>query len=182
MPNVGDTLALSLQLFDSATDKFVRGTLRDDAGADLGASPASLTHDSNGNYTNSTVTMPAGTDYVTVTYEVFDDALFTTPSADHGSAIDTFDLSIPSSEILDCLTTIKDALDALELIVNGIAQVGDVLAVVTDGDPLVATVSDDQVIARVLDEDTQQSVVATDEPTGLNLSDEDQIISTVECD
>lgn len=182
MPNVGDTIALSNQLFDSDTTKFVRASLRDDAGVALGASPVSLTHDANGNYTNSTVVFPAGTDYISVTYEVFDDALFTISSPDHSSSIDTFDLEIPATAILDCLTAIKAAIAALQLVVDGIAQVGDILAIVSDDEALIAKIDDLGIVAKVADEDTQQSVVATDEPITLNLSDNDTTISKVECD
>lgn len=180
MPNIGDTIALSNQLFDSDTTKFVRASLRDDAGAPLGASPVSLTHDANGNYTNATVIFPAGTDFVSVTYEVFNDAGFTTPSPDHSSSIDTFDLAIPAAAILDCLTVIKDAIAALQILVGAIGTVSDIKAIVTD-DAVIAKIEDLDVGTVISEKDPQQSVVATDEAIALNL-DDDTIVSEVECD
>lgn len=91
MPIIGATLNLNLQLFDGATNKFVRATLRDASGASLG-SPVAMPHVGLGLYSDDSQVMP-NTAEVTATYKVFDDAGFTTPSADHSDALDVFALT-----------------------------------------------------------------------------------------
>lgn len=104
MPKIGTALQLNLQLFDGATNKFVRAYLRDADGVVLAASPVALTHKGEGLYSNDAVTMP-NTRQVTAVYRVFDDAGFTTASTSHADALDIFDLEL-DQELTNVLTGI----------------------------------------------------------------------------
>ena len=175
MPNVGDTVPLSVQLFDSDTTKFARATVRDDSGTPVSGSPFSLGHVGNGRYESSSLLFPSGTNYVNATYEIFDDAGFTIFSELHASAIDTFSLTVPTTEIIECL-------DQLKLLIQGIAQVGDILMNVFDGDDIIIMkVDDNDIKINVFDDDDQKAMVVDDTDTNLNVSDSNDLNSTVRC-
>lgn len=86
---LGDPIPVYLQLHTGDTVKFVRAHLRDASGTPLGGSPASLPHVANGMYVNLSFSMP-NTPFVTITYEVFDDAGFTVPSSFDGDGEDSY--------------------------------------------------------------------------------------------
>lgn len=88
-PAVGDAVPLYLQLYDNATDKFVRTTVRDATGAQITGSPVDLTHVALGLYQSLALVMPA-TKFVTVQYIVYDDSGYTVISSSEGAGSDTF--------------------------------------------------------------------------------------------
>jgi hypothetical protein len=90
MPTVGAAIQLNLQLFDGATDKYVRAYLKDASGNNLAASPVNLAHVGNGLYSDDSVLMP-DTAQVTATYRVFTDSGYSSASADHSDALDVFE-------------------------------------------------------------------------------------------
>jgi hypothetical protein len=96
MPKLGEAIQLNLQLFDGATNKYVKAWLRNASGVALGTPTVSLSHIGEGLYSNDSVLMP-DTSQVTAVYKVFDDAGFTTPSADHADALDIFELDSSGS-------------------------------------------------------------------------------------
>ena len=91
MPKIGDTLQLNCQLYDGATNKYVKAWLRDASGVALSPATATLAHVGEGLYSNDSVVMPT-TQQVTAVIKVFDDAGFTTPSSLHSDVLDVFDL------------------------------------------------------------------------------------------
>lgn len=93
MPKLGESLRLNLQLFDGATNKFVRAWCLNDDGVLLSGTPLSLTHQGYGLYANKTISMP-NTKQVKTVYRVYNDATFLSPSAIHSDAIDIFELEI----------------------------------------------------------------------------------------
>ncbi len=66
----GDPIPLNLQLFDGKTDRVVKATLVNQAGATIAANVV-LTHSGLGLYQSNSQTMPEA-DYVAVTYIVYD--------------------------------------------------------------------------------------------------------------
>jgi hypothetical protein len=92
MPNVNQPLPLNLQLWDRAANKYVTATVRLPSGTPLSGSPVELAHVSSGYYASNDLRMPQA-DYVTVFYEVFDDAAHTVRSADHAEAFETLSAS-----------------------------------------------------------------------------------------
>lgn len=96
MPKLGDPIRLNLQLYDGATNKYVRAYLTDQAGNALAGSPVNLTHISNGLYKDSSINMPNALEVV-AQYKVFDNAGYSVASAQHADAIDTFLLEIVES-------------------------------------------------------------------------------------
>lgn len=90
MIKVGQPIPISLQLFDGATDKFVRAVVRNSSGSAISGSPFALTHVAGGQYSNLSVLMP-DTKFVTVQYKVYTDSGFTTASATHADALETFE-------------------------------------------------------------------------------------------
>jgi hypothetical protein len=89
---LGQRIPIAMQLFDSATNKYVRATISKADGSALSGSPFNVPHEANGLYKLNTQDMP-NTPFITVQYKVFDDAGFTTPSADHADGLDVFSLA-----------------------------------------------------------------------------------------
>lgn len=108
MPQPGDSLPLSMKLFDTNPSMFVRATVRDDHGNIL--STILLSYVGQGRYEDRTLVMPSGVNFVSATYEVFDDALFTSHSNRYTDGTDVFPFEIPSSQILAMLINIQNKL------------------------------------------------------------------------
>lgn len=89
MLKIGETVPISLQLFDGATNKYPRARLYKIDGTELSGSPVALSHIANGLYKNSAFSMP-NENAVIVQYRVFNDAGFTTESGLHSAAMETF--------------------------------------------------------------------------------------------
>ncbi len=91
MLKVGDQIPVSLQLFDGATDKFVRAVIRDSAGSTISGSPFSVPHVSGGQYSNTAALMPSSA-FVTVQFKVYTDSGFTTLDDSYEDDLDIFQL------------------------------------------------------------------------------------------
>jgi hypothetical protein len=91
MPKLGDSLRLNLQLFDGATNLYVRAYLYDANDNQLAGSPLAVPHVANGLYRADSLVMP-DTPQVTAIYKVYTDAGFTTLSTNHSDAIDVYNL------------------------------------------------------------------------------------------
>lgn len=101
MPLVGEIIRLNIQLWDPNPGKFIRASLFDASGSPLINFPTVLMiHLSNGFYYNNQVPFPPGTPEVKVTYEVFDDALFSSVSRKYSNSADAFDLSTPDKILI----------------------------------------------------------------------------------
>lgn len=112
MPKVGDVLAVSLKLFDANPSKYVLATVKDSDNNHLPGSPVTLPHIELGRYETDIFVMPI-TDYVTATYQVFDDALMIIPSSSYTDGTDVFALDVPDADILAKLNEIITYLLAL---------------------------------------------------------------------
>lgn len=117
MPFVDETLPLSLQLFDFDATKFTRVVLKNNSGTSLVGSPFNLVHIGNGKYTNDTVVMPAGVDYIEATYETFSSAANRTAGtpldAQYTAATDVFRLEVPATLLLNILNQLLNKLTNL---------------------------------------------------------------------
>lgn len=131
MPNVGDALILSLQLFDGATNKYPRARVYDASGAEIAGSPVALSHVAGGLYRNGSLVMPDSAQ-VEAQYKVYDDAGFTTPSATHSDALDV----ILKTDVAPDSLVISD---------------DDLVGVVSSEDSLSGSVSTDDLIGKVED-------------------------------
>jgi hypothetical protein len=80
----GQAIPLAFQLHDGDTTKYVRAVVRDSSDTPISGSPFSLPHESAGLYTNNSGVMP-DTPFITVQYQAFTDAGFTTPSTVHST-------------------------------------------------------------------------------------------------
>jgi len=80
----GQTIPLAFQLHDGDTSKYVRAVVRDSTDTPISGSPFSLPHESAGLYTSNMGVMP-DSPFITVQYQAFNDAGFTTPSAVHST-------------------------------------------------------------------------------------------------
>lgn len=114
----GDTVPLVLQLFDGATNKYVRATVTNQAGTAVSGSPFTLTHQALGKYVNSSLVMPSGVSFIVAHYRVFDDAGFSTISS-YADTADVFNLFIDTSNNYPSLEAIVSGSDALEGVVYG---------------------------------------------------------------
>ena len=163
---VGDPIPLRLLTENRVTDRFVRAIIRDSVGAEITGSPANVPHLANGFYSSDAINMPS-TDHITVEYDVFDDAGFTTPSDD----------LFPDSERFD-LDELGTAIDEL----LAAATKGDMVATVSDEDNLKAQVSDqDALSASVSDDDEIKAVVSDLDAIGAQVSDNESIGGSVDC-
>ena len=143
MPAVGQIIPIAVLLHDNDTTKFVRASMFDPDGAHIGGSPFSLPHKINGEYGIKTVTMP-DEEFVTVQYEVFDDAGFTTKNPYHIDAFQEF----VRSELSDALEELKKLSRTGEMIAETdealevealVDEAGEVEAIIEDTDEAEAS-------------------------------------------
>lgn len=163
MPKIGDTLAVTIQLFDGDVSKFVKAVVRNAAGSELSGSPKNLPHVSEGRYEDSSFVMP-NTAYVTVSYSVFNDAAFTSLSAEHSFTEDILPLDVPAQEILDCLEEIKETLNQIQSVGITVKLLDTVIGLVEDAEALIGVVAEDTITA-VVAEDALSAIVDEDSST-----------------
>lgn len=96
MPRLGETVKLGLQLFNGATDKYVRATLRN-FDESVTYPTVNLTHVANGLYVANGFVMP-NSNTVTCQYAVYDDNGYSVPSVDHTIESETFELDDTQTE------------------------------------------------------------------------------------
>lgn len=178
MPFAGETLPLSLQLYDFNATKFARVHLRDQAGTPLAGSPFDLVHIGQGKYTSAAVVMPTGVDYIEATYEVFASAADRTAGTpldpDYTSATDVYRFEIPDTVIVDLLNDILAKL-------GGFALPGAAVTVTIDQDELQAVIQDVKQAKAIVERDP--AVMAQVRETGsvtAQLGD-DEIDAKVDC-
>jgi hypothetical protein len=145
MPRVGDPLPIDCKLWDGNNSVFVRAYLTNDLGQSILGSPISVPNIGNGKYATSAIFMPAGTAYVSCSYEVFSDAGFTTPATQYTDATDNFPLEVPDYEILATLVEVQKALTLLATTGNPNTLVG-IIDKVTD---LIGYVKGDNLKAEI---------------------------------
>ena len=87
----GQQMIVEHKVPDRNGDLYIRARLFDSSGAELGVSPISLSHITDGLYRNDTVAMPE-TDQVTVITAVFYDAAFSiSAEEDYTDGVDVFE-------------------------------------------------------------------------------------------
>jgi hypothetical protein len=89
MPRINKPLPINLQLFDKAPDKFAIATVRLPTGIELAGSPFLLQHTSGGFYAATEPVLMPQAEFVSVFYEVYEDAAFTVKSFQHSEAFET---------------------------------------------------------------------------------------------
>lgn len=112
MPFAGDLIPLVVQLYDGNESKYVKATLQDPDDNFLAGSPVTLTHKHDGLYEDKSITMP-DKQWITVNYQVYDDAGLTIPSQFHSNAIERFDLQLTDQDLLDRITILEAAVNSL---------------------------------------------------------------------
>lgn len=104
----GDTIPLTLKLWDGDTGKYVKAVVVDSDGITLGT--ITLTHITEGFYQDDSLTMP-NKEFVTVYYIVYDDIGLTTRSVNHQDASEVFALTPLPLEIVkkvdDIIVTVE---------------------------------------------------------------------------
>jgi len=86
---IGDKVPAQIQLFDGATNKYVRAWVRDANNVLVGGAPINLTHISNGLYSNLSLSVPP-TYFLTIQYIVYEDSGYTTIDPTEGCALDQY--------------------------------------------------------------------------------------------
>jgi len=181
VPQVGDPIPFSVQLFDGDATKFVQALVKDESGTPLGFSPVTLLNVGDGRYEDNSQDFPAGENFVSVTYKIYSDALFTTPSPDHSDATDVFFLELPNTEILECLEQIKDTLQDIKD--NGVFAMGasDFVVAVTDPDPVVITMDGPMNVESSLSAETEVTAEVIDETVKAVIESE-TTVAEIKCD
>lgn len=104
MPQVGDSVYLSLQLGEGETGKYVRATVKNASNVAISGSPFTLSHVAAGLYESTSAVMP-NTARLKVTYEVFEDSGFTTKTPAYelyaGESIELSEAAI-SQSLVSC--------------------------------------------------------------------------------
>jgi hypothetical protein len=137
----GDTVILSLKLYDQNAGKFVRAYIYDPVGALI--TTRDLAHVGNGLYQFTAYTMPS-LDFITAAYVVYDDAGYSVPSATYQDGEDIFEIFTENLLLLHQLSC------------------GVVVTVDNDRDPeFLITVDDDDVIDIEASADSEEDIVAT---------------------
>lgn len=152
MPQVGETLAISLKLHNTDNSKFVRCILKLANGTNYG-SPFLVPNVGLGQYQEQTHAMPAGTDFVSASFEVFDDAGFSTKSANYTDGTDTFKLEIPNTVIFDILNDLKNLLQTSQLI-----SANSLLGIVEKFENIVGQVKTNDIIGDIESSEIAASV------------------------
>jgi len=157
----GDNIPLRMLLEDRATDKFIRARVRDDVGAEISGSPFSVAHLSDGFYADSTSATMPDKPHITVEYDVFDDALFTTSSI-HEPDGERFDI--------DELASLVDQIENI----RGVDIVGTIL----EDQVIMGSVKEEKIIGTIIEDDLDGTV----SEKGITGEVTKQIITgTVEC-
>lgn len=91
MPILGDAIPVAIQLYDGDASLFVKATIRDATGTIIGSILNVPAVGSNGQYQTEGPAMP-DTPFVTVEYQVFQDAGFTQPATTYSNSLDTWEL------------------------------------------------------------------------------------------
>jgi len=151
---LGDTIPLNLQLFDGDTTKYVRAIVRDPTDVEITGSPFTLPHVGDGLYKLYTEAMP-NVDYLISTYQVFDDAGFTSKSELHSDATDIFLQAFPIAETIEILNLVNDMVQN-GVISKGIADV--LIGSLVDNERYVGHINDASLVGRVDDADLVGSV------------------------
>ena len=163
---VGEKIPLALLLENRATDRFVRAIVRDDVGAQMAGSPFNVPRVSNGWHYDISVGMPDSA-YLTVEYDVFDDAPFTTASTDLLPAHERFDRD--------------DLASAIDILIAA-SREGTIKGTVLDADDILAKVSDDDAIsATVQDDDALKAKVSDDDQISGTVEDDTSMTGQVDC-
>ena len=127
----GEKIPLHLVLESRDTTKFVRATIRNEAGVEIGASPVAVAHLADGAYFDDSVSMP-DTPNIMVRYEIYDDAFFTTPSGEN----------LPSDERFD-----RDDLASLVDDIQKDVLRGDNIALISEPEEFIATAVPTEAVA-----------------------------------
>lgn len=161
MAKIGDTIPVSVQLFDNDTTKFVNVLVRDATGAHLTGSPKTIAHIGGGLYEDTTFLMP-NTSHVSVVYKIYDDVGLTTPSAIHGSSNDIIPLTIDNDVLLAIQNLLAKLITAET--VNVVPE--EVVSVTVEAqDEVAVDVTPQETVTVDKTADATQSVGVTDEST-----------------
>lgn len=151
----GNSIPLSLLIEDQNETKFVRATLYAPDGSTI--TTRTLTHKSNGVYTDNGYPMPVAFSNVYVLYEVFNDAGFTIKSDD-----------LPDLDVVNKDNVARSGVGIVDGTIIGIVDDSeDVVGLVdADEDALVGTIEEEIVIGTLIEDEPLVGVIETDEITG----------------
>ena len=178
MPRVGQPLALRTQLSDRDVTKFVECVVKDPSGTLLPGSPVVLSHESLGLYTDGSLVMP-DEDFVTAQYKIFDNVGLTIFSQDHPTVEDTFEVTLPATELLD-------KMDILIALLEEIRDAGldfippAVVGVIEEAIEMIGLIEDDTEIDGEIGQATELvGVIKEQEVTGI-VDDSDELVGIIE--
>jgi hypothetical protein len=126
MPLIGEKIRLNLQLWDGATNRFVRAYLYDADGTQIAS--VNLAHLARGLYEDDSIQMPS-TAQVRAVYRVYTNPSYTQVSEKHSDSIDVF--------VLDSA---------------GPSNCEELIGVIETGEELIGTVSEAEEIIGEIDE------------------------------
>jgi len=151
----GNIIPLSLLLEDQNESKFVRAILYAPDGSTI--TTLTLTHKSNGVYTNNSFPMPVEFNNVYVLYEVFDDSGFSIKSDD-----------LPDLDIVNKDNASSSGVSVVDGTIIGIVDDStEVVGIVDkDDDDLVGTIDEELVVGTLIEDEPLVGVLDSDEITG----------------
>lgn len=179
MSQAFDPLVLDTTLWNFATDKFVKATLRAD-GIEMPVSPVNVPHIANGIYVlydPLNIFFPDNINHVSIVYSVYHDAAFTQRSLVHAPDSEhyTKDNPIPGGDP-NLIKKINQLID----IVTSHDVNSQVVGVIEDDVILVGTVMPDDAIGAVFDDVVLTGfVLDNNDPVG-NIFDESDLIGTID--
>lgn len=177
---LGEDVPLSLTLATGNVDRFVRATVKDPSGSPVSGSPFTLPHIGLGTYElTGVLTMPNET-YLKATFEVFEDAGFTTLDTDNGNGEELYNLVVIDPEIAICLDQIKGL---LQILVDG-GLIPDLTGTVEEAITLVAKVQEELTIKGFIPTEDELKSMLSAESTVTGETNIDNIIGEVkdECE
>lgn len=166
---VDDPIILTYQLFDGATDKYVRCHLKTYDGVTISGSPFDLNHEADGKYVFydiNNLKFPSGAIQLQAQYIVYDDAGYSVRSKRQSLGLDIFYLDPTQSPTI----SIEDIDQKLDQIIN-------VLSSTFPGAEIIGLVERDEEIIGIITDEEINGLIFSDEIDGI--IDDQEIVGYV---
>lgn len=125
MPLIGEKIRLNLQLWDGATNKYIRAFLYDADGVQIAS--INMTHVGRGLYEDSSLFMP-DTAEVRAVYKVYSNSSYTQVSSKHSDSLDVYFLETGMSSGSGCeiVGVIETGTELIGSVADEVGLIGEI--------------------------------------------------------
>lgn len=177
MAQIFDIIALDVQLWDYATDKYIRARVYAD-GNEMPYSPVFVPHKNSGYYfrVDSEIFFPENTQHLSIVYEIYADAGFNTLSRRHAPVSEHYVKDNPvvggDPEVIRKINQLIDIVTSHDVNSQIIGEISETFA-------LEGFVVEEDVVGLLYDDPVLEGVVL-DSELGSAINDNDDISGTLE--